>query len=110
MTKLLRLEVATLKCRVALLTSLYFAGLKAWEAIETIHLGIAGIFQVGRVDYTRDRRIGSPKMSPRRDSVGSNENVTQRGARHDTHETQPCVTPCANGLGLGRTILVTELA
>src|SRR5713226_6460794 len=46
----------TLKCRVALLTSLYFAGLKAWEAIETIHLGIAGIFQVGRVDYTTRKR------------------------------------------------------
>jgi hypothetical protein len=32
-----------LKCRVALLTSLYSARLKVWEAIETIHLGIAGI-------------------------------------------------------------------
>jgi hypothetical protein len=80
MTKLLWLEVATLKCRGALLTSLYFAGLKAWEAIETIHLGIAGIFQVGRVDYTRDRRIGSPKMSPGESRLGQMKNVTQRGA------------------------------
>jgi len=51
----------TLKCRVALLTSLYFAGLKAWEAIKTIHLGIAGIFQVGQVDYT------TPKRNPEAD-------------------------------------------
>src|SRR5216684_177612 len=57
MTKILRVEDASLlKCRVALLTSLYFAGLKAWEATETIHLGIAGIFQVGRVDYTTRKR------------------------------------------------------
>jgi hypothetical protein len=28
-----------------LLTSLSFAGLKGWEAIETIHLGTSGIFQ-----------------------------------------------------------------
>src|SRR5258706_7756160 len=34
-----------IECRVALLTSLSFAGLKGWEAIETIPLGTAGIFQ-----------------------------------------------------------------
>jgi hypothetical protein len=43
-----------------LLTSLYFAGLKAWEAIKTIHLGIAGIFQVGQVDYTTQNETRRP--------------------------------------------------
>jgi hypothetical protein len=38
--------------RVALLTSLSFAEPKGWEAIKTIQLGIAGVFQTGSIDYT----------------------------------------------------------
>jgi catechol 2,3-dioxygenase-like lactoylglutathione lyase family enzyme len=44
----------------SLLTSLNFARLKAWEAIETIHLGMAGIVQVGRVDYTTPNEARRP--------------------------------------------------
>jgi hypothetical protein len=49
---LLRETRLHLECRVAPLASLSFAELKGWEAIETIHLGIAGVFLACRVDYT----------------------------------------------------------
>ena len=45
-----------------MLTSLFFAGLKGWEAIETIHLGIAGALVVGQVDYTTRTKTGGAKF------------------------------------------------
>ena len=58
------------ECRIAPLTSLIFAELKGWEAIETIHLGIADLFQVNRVDYTTRTKTAERSSWVRHQTIG----------------------------------------
>jgi hypothetical protein len=58
MAMLLRRRPLPTECRAALLTSLSFKELEGWEAIETIHLGTAGVFRPTDSIIHRKKKLG----------------------------------------------------